>query len=335
MKRHPIARLLKFRLQLLSAPQRRDLIDCLEPALRAYGHQQSPVIPTDYRQHMGAFGQWLAERLWATQPDAFWTLHKQWMFSKLKREPKPLVRHYQQDGHAFSLDIRWRTPFEHYLGTYEFGLIARLASLLNPDDNVLDIGANMGLFALPLSKPLNAGCVYAIEPNPDMLQILRAHVARNGLSNRIRVLPVAVAQSNSRMALSIPGHNPGGGSLLPGGVWDRPRDQRREVQVRAFSELYAEIGAPPVHLVKIDVEGYEPIVIDAMEAMLRLHRPVLALEISPSAYDAVALFTRLKDIGYHDIQQITNSGEIRPLTQPVTRQINVICRPSHPRQSSH
>lgn len=320
-----IARLLQYRLQLVGKSKILSLIESFEPELRAFGQTGEGSFPDAYGRRLDPLFCVLARQLHYSNPEVFWGLHKRWAFSKIRRLKQRLPRTHERDGLKYQIDIGWRTPFEHYFGYFEYGLVARIASLLEPDDQVFDVGANMGLFALPLAQRLKKGKLWAFEPNPAMLDILNNHIAVNGMAERIQVMPYAVAEENASMELSIPDHNPGGGSLLAGGVWDRPRDQMVQVQVRAFAELFEEMGKPSIKLVKIDVEGYEPQVISAMGDFLGEQKPILVLEISPKAFDPAALFEQLRGFGYAHIVQITNDGELRELHGVPTDQINVIC----------
>ncbi len=62
----------------------------------------------------------------------------------------------------------------------EFNLIS---SLLFPGDTVIDIGANIGGFTIPLAKKVPNGVVIAIEPQRVLYQLLNANIALNELIN--------------------------------------------------------------------------------------------------------------------------------------------------------
>lgn len=54
---------------------------------------------------------------------------------------------------------------------------------LAPDDHVADIGAGTGYFTLRLARQVPAGVVYAVDIQPEMLDILEARLAREGVGN--------------------------------------------------------------------------------------------------------------------------------------------------------
>jgi protein-L-isoaspartate O-methyltransferase len=66
--------------------------------------------------------------------------------------------------------------------TSDFPLVFK-ALELKPGDSVLDVGAGVGFFAFPLAKAMNnQGVVYATEVDGNMLSILDATAAKNGIS---------------------------------------------------------------------------------------------------------------------------------------------------------
>ena len=66
--------------------------------------------------------------------------------------------------------------------TADFPLLFKSLDL-KPGDSVLDVGAGLGFFALPMAKAMkNQGVIYATEVDANMLSILDATAAKNGVS---------------------------------------------------------------------------------------------------------------------------------------------------------
>src|SRR6185312_15602233 len=71
-----------------------------------------------------------------------------------------------------------------YTGVWEPDISRLIASCLQPGDTFIDIGANIGYFSLMAAKLVGpAGQVYAIEPWPPTLKILRHNIQLNGFRN--------------------------------------------------------------------------------------------------------------------------------------------------------
>lgn len=74
-----------------------------------------------------------------------------------------------------NLDIVWRQIFEDRLYT-------KNGITINDGDCVFDVGANIGVFVLFLSKHAKNARVVAFEPVPDTFEILSSNVKRHGHS---------------------------------------------------------------------------------------------------------------------------------------------------------
>jgi hypothetical protein len=87
-------------------------------------------------------------------------------------------------------------------------------------------------------------------------------------------------------------------SSLNSQLYDATLD-RITVTLRTLDDFLAERKVGPVDLMKIDVETYEPRVLRGGARMLREDRPVIFLEILPTA-DADALDTIRREFDYLD-----------------------------------
>lgn len=153
-------------------------------------------------------------------------------------------------------------------GGQEQAEISLLCSLVRPGDQVLDVGANVGLYSLYLSRQVGPqGRVIAVEPDPETADLLRQNLAANGCDN-VTVLACALAAEDGRASLfRVDGHR-GNASLadLQG------TGQSVEVELKRGEEALAGLGVTP-RVAKIDVEGAEPLVF----AGLGSRRPEVAL----------------------------------------------------------
>jgi len=72
---------------------------------------------------------------------------------------------------------------EHY-GEWSTAEIKLLRAIVKEGDTVVDVGAHIGTFAVPLAKAAGpSGVVYAFEPQRMVFQLLTGNVALNSLSN--------------------------------------------------------------------------------------------------------------------------------------------------------
>jgi FkbM family methyltransferase len=148
---------------------------------------------------------------------------------------------------------------------HEADVIRVFRTFLTQYSIVLDIGANFGLYtALTASIVRNHGRLYAFEGNPQVFQCLQRTLVANGVHQHVNVVAanLLVSERTGRGFLHYSENLPCGGTMsdvqLVGG-------RRRTVEVGMTT---IDDFLPPelvVDLVKIDVEGHEPLVIRGME----------------------------------------------------------------------
>ncbi len=159
-----------------------------------------------------------------------------------------------------------------YNGLHELRDMCFAAHVLCPEDLFFDVGANIGVYSLLIGRASGAHVV-AFEPAPDALAYLERNIAQNALSDRITILRSAVsrvpgfvnfstdADVMNRIIIS------GSGVIVPAVTLD---------------DVSAKYGVP--QLIKIDVEGFEPDVIEG--GSRTIHDPALLaliLEINDNA----------------------------------------------------
>jgi FkbM family methyltransferase len=170
------------------------------------------------------------------------------------------------------------------------------ARFVKSGDLAFDIGAHVGNRTRGLAA---LGCqVVAIEPQPDFARLLRALFGR---SPRIQIIEAAIGARAGRTSLSISERTPTVTTVATewrdarshepefGGVrWNRCV----EVETTTLDLLIARWGVPA--FVKIDVEGFEPAVLDGLTQAV----PALSFEYVPSAPGEVrACVQRLRALG--------------------------------------
>lgn len=132
--------------------------------------------------------------------------------------------------------------------------------LVRPGDTVLDVGANLGLVTFVLAAQVGPrGLVHAFEPIPEMCDLLERGISKNGLRS-VQLHRMALGAETGHLTLSVPREHAGSASFVEN--LGSENCYRIRVPVRTLSEVMEEQEARPVRLVKIDVEGFEPQVLD-------------------------------------------------------------------------
>jgi FkbM family methyltransferase len=184
----------------------------------------------------------------------------------------------------------------YYFGVWEPNLTSWLRARLSPGDVFVDVGANVGYFTLLGSRIVGArGSVVAIEASPSIFDALRANVARNRATNVRAVNMVAARTSGTRTVYAGPRSHVGLSTVDPHAGWLA----ESETESASLPEIVGEQAWSQARLIKVDVEGAEDEVALGMAAALEGTHPdfELAVELHPPA--GGALFTTLRDAGFH------------------------------------
>ncbi len=166
------------------------------------------------------------------------------------------------------------------------------------DVTVVDVGANAGIFSLPIAKGAGPTSRFLlIEPNPEMLARLRANIALNGLSD-VLVEEAAIGDEAGRATLYFsPNGNPGEARL---GVSFDDDAGGIEVPVVTLPGLAEAHGIGEIDLLKVDVEGLEDrVILPALEEDgLTVRR--IYFEDSHSEHWSADVVGALKAAGYEE-----------------------------------
>lgn len=154
---------------------------------------------------------------------------------------------------------------------YETHISAFLRNTLRPDDVFLDIGCSIGWFALLAASLLTRGKVIGIEPNQTSLQCLYRSLLENGFEHVV-IFPYAA--TDRRRLFQLSGHASYGFVRAYEGTDDDV------VQGMAVDEI---LGTEPrIDMIKIDIEGHEPVALQGMTQTIQTHRPLMLSEFHPA-----------------------------------------------------
>lgn len=176
-------------------------------------------------------------------------------------------------------------------------LLQRLGSA--PPTVFVDVGANIGWFSLHAARVPTVARVVAIEPDAYNHALLQVNAAANGLAERVDAVVCAAGSATAFHRLGrYRATNRGRHSILLAG------DTGSWTAVVPLDELLEQIGIDPALPValKIDVEGYEPLVLAGATATLQRCR-LLMIELSPSLSKAGGLdlqraLHQLQELGF-------------------------------------
>ena len=151
---------------------------------------------------------------------------------------------------------------------------AMLPELVRAGDWVLDVGANVGHYALRLSELVGAaGRVIAFEPTPTTFALLAANAQRFPWPN-VTLINAAASDKAGMAGMSVPKFESGLANYYEAQLTS-PERSELAVLTLAIDSLGLE---QRVSLVKIDAEDHEFFVLRGMEQLIARHRPTLIVE---------------------------------------------------------
>ena len=207
----------------------------------------------------------------------------------------------------------------HALGLAEVPIQRVLAHHLRPGDTFYDLGANVGFFTLMAARLVGpTGRVHAFEPSPTTAALLRANVARNGLTH-VEVHECAVAATSGTAELMVAADSPMSRlAATPGPLTEAV--EQIEVRTVALDDLIEAESLRPPTLLKIDVEGAEIVALQGMHDTITRHRPTILCELHGTG---AAFIEAMRPYGY----ALSAVGPHRPI-EGTDRPHHVLACPS-------
>ena len=170
--------------------------------------------------------------------------------------------------------------------------------------SVLELGTNVGYFAVQGARAAPGVRYVAVEPHPLSAETCRIHLALNQVTSVEVVEAAAVADPGVRMS-SVPLLVPADQAATPTVAF---LSADTELPADMAGDVIAVLDVPAVgvrrlldgvDLIKMDVEGQEHVLLAAMRDHLRARRPTLFVEVLAGTVALRALLADLCDeVGY-------------------------------------
>jgi FkbM family methyltransferase len=174
-------------------------------------------------------------------------------------------------------------------------------NLLEEGDGFVDVGANVGVYTLQAARKVGpTGMVYAFEPQPDVCEMLKRSVTDNGFLSRVTVHQSGVGSEDRKMRIWRQDHKNQGASRMA-------RDEEITGGISNsvwMTKLDSVVFLRPIRVLKVDIEGYEPLMLEGAQGFFRRHKPIVLTEFFPNAIrcatglNPAEYITRWTDLGY-------------------------------------
>lgn len=206
------------------------------------------------------------------------------------------------------------SELQYYCGLSEFNDMGFLLHFLRPEDVFVDVGANIGSYTLLSSSFIGAKTI-SVEPVPVTFQYLTDNISLNKANDKVVLLNIGLADKVSELKFT---------SVLDAVNHVLPENLKTDkdfisVKVDTLDNITKEEN--PICL-KIDVEGYETLVIKGAEETLNketlkaiiielngsadmygfdeslIHQKLISCDYTPYKYDPFTRsFTKLEKYG--------------------------------------
>jgi len=232
------------------------------------------------------------------------------------RNPKSEIRNFTTFApvkNAVKFLLQKLLGFRNYLFVFSWYKVKTLKSdakendffhflrLLPEDGTALDIGANIGIMSVHLSRKLKKGRVLAFEPMPDNLHALERIIKHFQLKNvEVRACALGDHEGEVEMVMPVEGRAKlqGLSHVVHESITERNEGIRIRVPLHALDnmqELFSE--KEKVCGIKMDVENFESFVLAGTKKLLERWSPVVYIELWDNE-NRQRCFDLLSGLGY-------------------------------------
>ena len=148
-------------------------------------------------------------------------------------------------------------------------------SLVYPNANVLDVGANIGTHSIILSKVVSGGAVYSMEPQSLVYSILQNNLMLNDCSN-VYTYRFAISDSDNEV-LAMEPFSFFGESINNGAR--RVETSGKNSGDLVLSKKLDSFKFPKIDFIKFDIQGSEIKALKGAKLLILKDRPILFVEI--------------------------------------------------------
>ncbi len=194
------------------------------------------------------------------------------IFSMIGIKPK----YIEINGMRMFLD--WGDSVGYSTKKYEIHSIEKVKEMIRKGDNIIDVGASLGVFTLVFAKLTGAkGKVFAFEPDKDNFNLLKKTMKFNGFQNRVICENTAILNKKGIDKLYI---SADAGSHV---LYDENcGKETREVNTISLDEYFKDFKGE-INFIKVDADGSEGRILEGAKELISKNNNIkLLIEFAPT-----------------------------------------------------
>jgi FkbM family methyltransferase len=206
-----------------------------------------------------------------------------------------------------------------YRGTYEKDNLEIILNNVRDSTCYFDLGANIGLMAIPILSMKKDVTVVSVEASPHTFSLLNKTKEGSNFNNW-KLINKAISDKKGKVSLNV--------SNKSGGVYDSLADTNRtnwenkiDVDAVTLDELWEELNKPEVSFIKSDLEGADMLALYGAKKCIAQNRPYILIEWQPDNFKAFSLRNEdllnfIKEINYtiYSLPQIVEINNLQHLS---------------------
>jgi FkbM family methyltransferase len=187
-------------------------------------------------------------------------------------------------------------------GIYEHDILSFIIPLIKPNSEVFDIGANIGLIAVPLLTSEQSINLVSVEASPNSLPFLKKTNLASSYKDRWFIIDKAVSDKPGKIEFHLAGND--------NGAYDSINDTKRasfvskiEIDCTTIDAIWKNRNKPEVSVIKSDIEGADLLALFGGIECIKACRPSILIEwnlinIKPFELKNKDLFDFVQSINY-------------------------------------
>lgn len=181
------------------------------------------------------------------------------------------------------------SEYVNLLGEWCEGEVELLNAIVPIDGNVIEVGSNIGMHAVPIAKHLKQGKLFCYEPQRVVYQILCGNIAINNLTN-VHAFNKGCSHESGSIKVQSGNYdkpwNYGAFSLETGFSNEEQYSETtsyEDVALVSLDEVAIFNELNSIDLIKIDAEGFDENVINGAKKLIAKHQPFIFIESNTEA----------------------------------------------------